>query len=248
MTRMFSILAGACAAACMWLLAAPASAAAYCPTDESLFGTVQRVNGNVVTVQLPSGHWADVRIESGARMNLGGMTLHPGVYLGAFGCVARSGLFEANEVTLAPAASAYHETITGTIRAKQSGRLIVAENNGQTGAWYVPDVEDFAVGQAVTGIGLRTANGNFYPATVNGRNVAFDTDNSSPPRREPSITLTGTVQRVGQHTIAVYEPSRRTTGIWVVNGTGRFRVGERVTASGTEDRFGHFYPFSVTIL
>lgn len=233
------------------VLTMAAASAANCPTRESFFGTVQRVNGNMLTVQTPSGHTADVAVESGAHVNGNGFTMRPGIFVGAFGCVTPNGVFHANEITLADNQSRYSEQVSGVIQRIDSGRLLVRETTGHTGLWFVPDIDDFHTGQTVTGIGMLGANGAFYPQSVNGHVTAFDatTTSSSMTASRNTITLTGTVQTVGTNTLEVWEPSTRHTGKWVVPNAGqRFRSGERVSATGHEDRRGTFYVQQITIL
>lgn len=232
------------------VLTAAAASAATCPASESFFGTIERVNGNMLTVRTPSGHWADVAINSGARINTNGYTLRSGMYVGAYGCVTPNGVFHANEVSLSSNQSSYSEQISGVVRSIGSGRITVAERNGQYGSWYVPDTDEFHVGQSVTGTGMRAANGAFYPQSINGHSIAYDTDVNSMPGMavSNSVTLTGTVQRVGTNTLQVWEPSSRHSGKWVVPNAGRFRVGQRVSATGREDRRGTFYVQEITIL
>jgi hypothetical protein len=229
---------------------ATASAAPTCPTGESLFGTIQRVNGSMLTVQTPSGHWANVRIESGARINTNGNSMRQGTFVGAYGCVTPNGVFNANEVTLSANQSAYNEQLNGVVQRIESGRLIVRESNGSFGTWFVPDTSMFKAGQSVSATGMRSANGSFYPQTVNGQSVAFDTQlTSAPAMASNTITLTGTVQRVGTNTLMVWEPASRHSAKWVVsNAGGRFRVGQRVSATGREDRRGTFYVQQISIL
>ncbi|HKU67811.1 MAG TPA: hypothetical protein VJP85_08545 [Candidatus Baltobacteraceae bacterium] len=241
-----SLVIAACAA-----FGATASAATFCPTSESFFGTIQRVNGSMLTVQTPSGHWADIRVESGARVNANGMSLRPGTFVGAFGCVTPNGVFNANEVTLSANRAAYNEQLSGVVQRIQTGKLIVRETSGSFGAWFVPDTDEFHVGQTVTANGMRSSNGSFYPQTINGRMVAFDTDVTTEPSSSArnTVTLSGTVQRVGGNTLLVWEPASRHSATWVVSNAGsRFRVGERVSATGHEDRFGRFYVQQITIL
>ncbi len=126
--------------------------------------------------------------------------------------------------------------------------LVVAETRRGYGTWYVPDTDDFHVGQSVRATGMLAPGGTFYPQTINGRNLAYDTDRDRGPARSVRpITLSGIVRRVGGHTLAVWEPARRTEGTWVVNDAFRFRVGQRVTGTGTEDRAGRFYPSRVSL-
>ena len=228
-------------------LGAHASAAPYCPSNESFFGTIERVNGNVLTVQTPSGHWAQVRIDNNARVNANGGTIRRGAYLGAYGCVTPGGVFHASEITLSNRQSGYNERLSGVVRRIESnGRLLVAQNGHGYGTWYVPDTDEFHVGQSVDATGMLGPNGAFYPQTINGSSAAYDTDYTSAPRS--TITLNGTVRRVNGNSIVVWEPSHGTTGTWIVPNTGRFRVGERVSATGTEDRSGRFYVQEITIL
>lgn len=241
-------LAGSLAAGAALLAAAPASAAPYCPAHESFFGTVQRVYGDRLTVRTSSGHWATVRIDSGARINTNGNTLRPGAYVGAYGCVTPNGVFHASELTLASNARGYSEHLAGVVQRVEGNRLIVRESNGQYGTWYVPDSEDFRAGQRVSGVGMLAGGGAFYPQSVDGRGVAYDADSVTGPQG-PTVTLTGTVQRVRSgDSIVVWEPGRHTSGTWIVGDASRFRAGERVTASGTQDRSGRFYVQRITIL
>ncbi|HET9096450.1 MAG TPA: hypothetical protein VFN37_07295 [Candidatus Baltobacteraceae bacterium] len=230
------------------LTAAIASAAPNCPVNESFFGTVQRVNGNMLTVRTLTNHWADVSIDSGAQVHTNGNALRPGAYVGLYGCVTPNGVFHASEVTLANNPNGYNERISGVVQRVESGRLIVHETNGATGAWYVPDVDEFHIGQSVSAIGMLAGNGSFYPQSVDGRSVAYDTDVTAQPSAGNTVTLSGTVQRVGSHTLLVWEPSSRHSATWIVPNAGRFRTGERVSATGTEDRRGHFYVHEITIL
>jgi hypothetical protein len=230
------------------LTAAVASAAPNCPARESFFGTIQRVNGNMLTVRTLTNHWADVAIDNSAQIHTNGNALRPGAYVGAYGCVTRNGVFHASEVTLANNPNGYNERISGVVRRIESGRLIVYETNGATGAWYVPDTNEFRVGESLSAVGMLAGNGSFYPQSVNGRSVAYDTDVTAPPASRSAVTLSGTVQRVGTNTLLVWEPSSHHSATWIVPNAGRFRTGQRVSATGTEDRRGHFYVQRITIL
>lgn len=239
-----SLVIAACAA-----FGASASAAPFCPTSQSFFGTIQRVNGSMLTVQTPSGHWADVRIESGARISTNGNSMRPGVFVGAYGCVTPNGVFNANEVTLTTNQADYQRTLTGVVQRTESGRLIVRQTDGHYADWFVPNVTLFTAGQNVTGIGMIATNGAFYPQSINGHTLAFEpTLTSAPTTVSRTITLTGTVQRVGSNAIVVWEPNVHRSGMWIVSNSGRFHVGERVSATGTEDRSGKFYVQQITIL
>lgn len=243
MNRIHNLLAGGLLAGGAMLAAAPLAAqAANCPTHESYFGTIQRVQGNSVTVRANNGRWGTVMIDSGARMNTGGYALRAGTYIGAYGCVTPNGVFHASEITLARDPSAYNETVSGVVQRIESGRLVVSENTRHTtGYWYVPDTDDYHVGQTVTGSGMLASNGAFYPQSVNGRTLSADLDNGT---QAAAVTMQGRVQRVESGRIIVWEPSRHTSGTWIVNNATAFRVGEHVRATGTEHN-GYFYPTSI---
>jgi hypothetical protein len=237
-----SLVIAACAA-----FGATASAAALCPTSESFFGTIQRVNGSMLTVQTQSGHTADVHVERAARMHTNGNSIRPGVFIGAYGCVTPNGVFNADEVTLTTNSSDYNKQLTGTVERIQTGALLVRED-GHTGLWYVPSPTDFQVGQSLSAVGMISSNGSFYPQTINGRSVAFQPQTSAAPASN-TITLTGTVRSVGTNMIMVWEPASRHNAKWMVSNAGnRFHVGQRVSATGREDRSGTFYVQQITIL
>ncbi len=223
---------------------APAAAASYCPSNQSFFGTIERVNGQMLTVRTPSNHWADVQIDSGARITSDGSSLRPGLSVGAYGCVTPDGVFHATALSLTTNQRYYNEQLSGVVRQIQSnGRLLVAQTGRGEAIWYVPDVDEYHVGQRMSATGMVGSNGVFYPQRINGNSTAYDTDYSNAP-----ITRTGTVQRVNANSIVVWEPSNRTSGTWIVNDAGRFRNGERVSATGTEDRTGRFYVQTIDVL
>ena len=243
-----ALAAGLLLAGTAIVASAPASAQArFCPTRESFFGTVQSVQGRTLMVQTRSGGTGQIVLDDGARVNAHGFSMRPGTFVGAFGCVTPNGVFHASEVTLAGDAALFSTTISGTVQRKSGNVLYVFEPARRTtGLWFVPDIDDFHVGQAVTGIGMMGANGEFYPQQINNASTAFTPEGVAPSRRT-SITLSGVVRRVGSGTISVWEPSRGTTGTWFVRNSLRFRVGQRVIGTGTENRRGDFYPFSVQV-
>lgn len=241
-------LLGALAVLCGLLFAGTAAASAACPTGQSFFGTIERVNGNVLTVRTPKGNWAQVSINQNARINANGTRLRPGTFVGAYGCVAPGGVFRASELTLSLDRNAYNEQLSGVVRRIEGNdRMLVQENGHGYGVWYVPDTGDFHVGQTVNAVGMVGAGGVFYPQTINGVTTAYDADDSA--RRNPgTISLTGIVRAVRVGSLLVWEPQHGTTGTWIVRGAQRFRVGQRITARGTEDMSGRFYPGAITIL
>jgi hypothetical protein len=197
-------------------------------------------------VRTNNGHSGTIMLDNNASINAHGYAMRPGTFVGAFGCVSPNGVFHASEVTLAANQSLYSQTITGVVQRKSGDTLIVTEPARRTtGVWYVPDIDDFRVGQTVTGIGMMGGNGEFYPQSINGASTAFAPERSEQMPRRASITLTGVVKRVERGAIIVWEPTRRTTGTWFIRDAGRFRVGERVVGTGTENRRGDFYPSTI---
>lgn len=248
MNRLSTLLGTAAFAGGVLALSVAASAAPYCPAQESFFGTVQRVSGNILTVSTPSRHWATIRIDQNARVNTNGNSLRPGAYVGAYGCVTPNGVFHASEITLSANRAGYNETLTGIVEQVQSGRLLVRQNGHGYGSWYVPNSDDFHRGQTVTGVGMLGRTGAFYPQTVNGQSVSYDPDDSAAPAAGVShtITLSGVVRRVSSGSLLVSE-NQGTTGTWIVQDAGRFRIGQHVVATGTEDRRGNFYPTQISV-
>ena len=130
-------------------------------------------------------------------------------------------------------------TLTGTVQRVGTRTLDVWEYGPrESGTWMVGNAGAFRAGQEISGTGTEDRRGHFYPSRVTV--IAMQNPNT--------IVLRGTVQRVGTHTLAVWESGRHETGTWIVPNAGAYRVGERVSASGTEDRYGHFYPNSISIL
>lgn len=249
MGRFTTMLAAIGLAGAAWFASAAGASAATCPSNESFFGTVQRMSGDMLTVSTQAGKWANVRIDRNARINRNGSDLQPGAYVGMFGCVTPDGVFHASEVTLARNASKYHETLTGIVERVQPGRILVKQNGHGYGTWYVADSDRFRTGQQVSGVGMIGDNGAFYPQTVNSETTAFDPDDTSPPRMATSntITLTGIVRKVSPDSLLVWEPNVNHSGTWMVRDAGKYHVGQRLVATGTEDRAGHFYPSRISI-
>lgn len=245
-TKTLAVTALAAAA----LFAAHGNASAqtrFCPTRESFFGTIQQRNGNTLIVRTPSGGSGTVVLQPQTTVNAHGYALRPGTYVGAYGCVTPNGVFHASELTLASDASLYQTQISGVVERIAGNRLWVREPARRTtGIWYVPDIDDFRVGQTVTGTGMMAANGEFYPQRINNASTAYVPEYNESSSR-PSITLSGVVRRVMPGALMVWEPSRGTTGRWIVRNAQAFRVGENVVATGTENRRGDFYPYSVHI-
>jgi hypothetical protein len=245
MPRIPNLLAAGLLAAGGTLAAMPLTAqAANCPTSESYFGTIERVQGNTLTVRQNNGQWGTVIINSAARMNTNGYALRPGTYVGLYGCVTPNGVFHASEVTLARDQSLYNETVSGIVRRVENGRILVSEPaHRTTGWWFTPDADEYQVGQTVTGTGMVGVHGGFYPERINGRVVAADSDMGAATAAN-TRTLQGEVRRVMPGRLIVWEPAYHTTGTWVVNNATSFRVGQMVRGTGTEHN-GVFYPTSI---
>lgn len=245
-TTMFAAIGLAGAA---WFASAAGASAATCPTNESFFGTVQRMSGDMLTVSTQAGRWANVRIDRNARINKNGSDLDRGAYIGAFGCVTPDGVFHASEITLARNASRYHETLTGIVERVEPGRILVKQYGHGYGTWYVSDSSRFRAGERLSGVGMIGDNGAFYPQTVNSETTAYDPDDTSPPSvaNANTITLTGIVRKVNGGSLLVWEPNVNHSGTWIVRDAGKYRVGQHLVATGTEDRSGNFYPSRISI-
>ncbi len=211
-----------------------------------LFGTIERVQGNDLIVRGQRGRWVTVMLDAAHRTYAHGYTVRPGIFVGAYGCATPNGVFHASQIALAADSSLYHQTISGTVQRISGDRLMVREPSRRTAAvWYVPDIDDFHVGQAVTGIGMLGANGEFYPQSINGASTAYSPGDQ--PVRRTSITLRGVVQRIRPGVLYVWEPAYRTTSTWFVRNSAAFRVGQNVVGTGTENTRGDFFPRTVRI-
>lgn len=131
-------------------------------------------------------------------------------------------------------------TLYGTVQRIGTHTIAVWEPAyRETGEWIVRDASRFEVGEPVTATGTEDREGHFYPYSV----ALADPYRGAGNR----ITLYGRIQTVGTNTLAVWEASRGETGEWVVPNAGRFRTGQRIGGTGTEDRWGRFYPTNVWI-
>lgn len=218
--------------------------ARFCPTNESFFGNVQSVRGNVIMVRTDAGSTGTILLNPSTRINTHGFGLRPGMFVGAYGCVTPDGVFHPTQITLAADRARYSERISGVVERITPGVLFVRESSrGETGQWYVPNSNDFRIGQRITGVGMIGANGAFYPQSIDNLGLAYMPRPYQ--RNTSSITLSGVVRRVMPGSLLVWEPSHGTTGTWIVRNARSFRVGQNVVATGTEDRRGNFYPYSV---
>jgi len=154
-----------------------------------------------------------------------------------FNALVTSALLAAAAAASSPAiAQTPAITLSGVVQRVGTHTLDVWEPARHTsGTWVVGNAGAFRSGERVTGTGTEDRFGHFYPRSV------------SILAQGNRITLSATVQRVGTHTIAVWETRRRETGEWIVGNAARFRVGEHVTGTGTEDRQGRFYPTNVSV-
>ncbi|MGZ3497460.1 MAG: hypothetical protein ACXVAM_14910 [Vulcanimicrobiaceae bacterium] len=235
-------------------LVAAATAAASakppaCPERGSIFGTIDRINGDDVHI-VGDRNGDDHVIVRDAKIHRNGLALRPGVFVGAFGC-QNGNVFIASEITLAPNADEYglysaqipEETLSGKVVRVEPGRLYVEEpSRGTIGIWYVADATAHRVGEPVTGIGRDGPNGAFYPRSINGGAVRSQVSGSG-----RSVTLSGIVTRVEDGKLDVLEPGYHTAGLWITTYASRFHVGQHVTGTGTEDHRGDFYPTRIVV-
>lgn len=111
---------------------APAQAAnGLCPSGSSLFGTVDRVEGKTLLVKTTGTHGFERITIAGATVHSNNLTLHPGVFVGAYGCFTDDyKSFKASQITLSYDASTYPETrrdietLTGVVRSVSDGRFM----------------------------------------------------------------------------------------------------------------------------
>lgn len=206
-------------------LAASASAASA-QTAITLSGTVQRVGAHLIAV------WENRRSTTGEWIVSNPSAFRAGEYVVGTGTEDQAGHFYPRRVHIAGTPSAV--SLSGVVQRVGPNWIDVWENgHNETGQWIVSNAPGYRVGQTVTGWGTEDRFGNFFPQRISVGAVPT------------TVTLRGTVQRVGTHMIAVWEPSRRTTGDWIVAHAGQFRVGERVAANGTVDSHGDFFPRNI---
>lgn len=142
-------LAALCAAA-----PAVARADVYCPQQISIFGAVDSVNGNEMTVNTTSNIGHIHVIMNRPTMNTHGLQLRPGVFVGVYGCLQQGGrAFDADEVTLAPSSNAYNNyerperIYQGRITQVGNGGIRIAVSGGTL--WVQTSAGGFRNGQNV---------------------------------------------------------------------------------------------------
>ncbi len=207
-------------------LAVPALRAAAQSNTITLSGTVQSIGAHTIAV------WENARGETGEWVLSNPGAYHSGEYVVGVGTEDRSGRFYPRRVRVAGNPSTI--SLSGVVQRVGTNTIAVWENGvNETGEWIVANASGYRPGQIVTGWGTEDRFGHFFPQRVAVGAVPN------------TVTLSGTVQRIGTHTIAVWEPSRHTTGEWVVADAGQFRIGQRIAAHGTIDGHGNFYPTSI---
>src|ERR1700736_4896918 len=93
-----------------------------CPSGTSLFGTVSAGHGKTLLVKTIGAHGFETIRTDDATIHYNGLTLHPGVFVGAYGCFTPGfGRFDASEITLSSDAADYpnkrhSETLIGAAR------------------------------------------------------------------------------------------------------------------------------------
>lgn len=138
------------------LIAAPITAQAdvYCPAQISIFGTVDAVSGNVMTVDTTSNIGHIHVLMHRPAMDRHGLALRPGVFAGVYGCLQRGGrTFDADAVTLASSARAYadfqrpYREYDGRIVRTSGGRIQIQTGGGTL--WITISQRGLSRGQRV---------------------------------------------------------------------------------------------------
>jgi len=220
----------------------PASArAASCSPHENVFGTIQSVQGNLVTLRGAQGQTATVLVGEDAQMNTHGYQMRPGTFARMYGCV-ENGMLHATQVNLAANSAGYYEsrepiTRSGVVRRVSDRAIYVWVPEYRTEmTWIVNNGDRFRDGERVVAQGTENTRGDFFPSSIR---VVGQTSQTG------SITLSGVVRRVTSGAIYVWEPAHNTETVWMVRDAGRFRVGEHVVGRGTENTRGDFFPSSI---
>jgi hypothetical protein len=124
------------------LFPALALADIYCPTQISIYGTVQNVNPHEFTLHTES-HMGDVHVSfDPSQVHSHGLTLRPGVFAGVYGCLNQDRRsFNGMEVTLANSPNDYdpsaRHTVSfdGRITSVASGRALLQSDDGRGNVW-----------------------------------------------------------------------------------------------------------------
>lgn len=167
--KYFTAFLASCSLLAALAFAPPAIAAdrdtSYCPHETSLFGNVISVTPKFFDVQSVGGDEGKVRIYgNGARLHDNGLSVRPGVFVGAYGCYDHHDYFRASELTLSTNANTYNgyrryvTTITGVVTSLQGNRVLV-QTNGRSGkVWVYNNTAPLQVGERVA------FRGSFDPA------------------------------------------------------------------------------------
>jgi len=210
-------------------LPGPNAVAAGAPCHVSIFGSVTAAGPRYFTLHTLRSGIGNIHVDTaGARVNLNGLSLRPGVFAGVYGCYApQQRYFKASEVTLAANAQSYsgyqrrNITTTGTVVKVESGRLQI-RSAGYGYLWIYTSQTGFMVGQRVT------VSGSFNPmqSSLDATNVTAAAGSVA-----RTVTTTGTVVRVEAGRLQIR--SERLGYLWVYTSRTGFAAGQRVSVTGT---------------
>ncbi|HEV3154779.1 MAG TPA: hypothetical protein VGZ02_13315 [Candidatus Baltobacteraceae bacterium] len=229
MARFTTYLAGALVAAAAATAGSPATA----QPAIALSGVVQHIWPHSLDVWEPAQH------TSGTWFVANPNQFRIGERITGTGTENTRGDFYPSSISVVAMPSTNTITLTGTVQRIGPNSVYVWQNaTGHTAQWIVWNPSRFQIGERITASGTEDRAGQFFPYTV--RVIGMSTSGT--------ITLTGTVQSVRPNALIVWENAQRRTGTWIVGNAARFRLGERVTGTGTEDGTGRFYPSSISVL
>lgn len=147
----------------------------YCPAQISIFGSVDDVRGDVMTVNTTSNIGHVHVLMHRPSMDAHGLALRPGVFAGVYGCLEHGGrTFDAEAVTLARSATAYanyqrpYREYGGSVVAMNGSRIEIRTGGGTL--WVTTSQRGFSRGQRVRVRGYYDP----YTGTFVGSRVEFD--------------------------------------------------------------------------
>ena len=160
----------------------------FCPNETVQFGTINSVHGDDIFIEGSGFYGHEDIIDNHAVINHNGLTLRPGVFVGAFGCFESERMFRASEITLATSESTFPhgarhiEEIEGRVLHVMSGRLQI--QSGRVHGLVTINTSFVAsVGQAVSATGFFNTDGTFDASKVT----------IEPPAENGPIAISGDV-------------------------------------------------------
>ncbi|MBV8245525.1 MAG: hypothetical protein JOZ38_06370 [Candidatus Eremiobacteraeota bacterium] len=148
------------------MLRTPAAQAVSCNT--SIFGTIHEVQpGRILISEVRQGGYEYVTT-SRVRLNGDGLSLRPGVFVGAYGCFTPNrALFEASELTLSttpydyPGYARHVERLTGTVLRTDPHRGTLVQTGYPHGDVYLVKLAPPPAGTTLVVDGTFNPDGSF---------------------------------------------------------------------------------------